>query len=414
MKKVKLGIGVATGRKNFRKVLSAYVKFWNSSTTKLPSDCEVSLNLFVAYDVSYHGTQSTDYTNLNQELVDSFEQIVFYGAKNALRSIEEARSSDEFTTEELNAVFSAGYAGKRNAILYAALEYEMDYLLFLDDDEYPMAVTNNHDICLWSGQNVILQHLLEIPKADYTNGQHCGYISPIPQIGFNDTLTEFDFKTFIEAISNDIINWEKMKKLMATGGVTYASTDILVQKESREVTETNGCKFISGANLCINLTKPERTFPFYNPPGARGEDTFLSTMLHDRIVKHINCYAFHDGFSIYQQLLEGSLPIHLSSIKATSPALVTRFLNACIGWVRYKPLLVYITKPEEFEQEMQLIRTALSDVLPKLSAFFGNPRFSEVGTEFEKYRKNVKKHYNQFKLADTAWKKLVIKLNTPM
>ena len=106
-------------------------------------------------------------------------------------------------------MFGTGYAGKRNAILYAALDNQIDYLLFLDDDEYPLAVTANSEGCLWSGQHVILSHLLEIPNADYTNGHHCGYVSPIPQIRFNEQLTEADFQAFIEAISNDIISLGK-------------------------------------------------------------------------------------------------------------------------------------------------------------------------------------------------------------
>lgn len=148
----------------------------------LPGDVKVSLHLFVAYDIEYHNTKSTDYTNLNQEIVDAFDSITFVGAKNALRSLVKLRASGDFTQAELAGVFGAGYAGKRNAVLYAAIENQIDYLLFLDDDEYPMAVTNNHDTCLWSGQQVFLSHLREIENADFTNGYHCGYISPIPKL----------------------------------------------------------------------------------------------------------------------------------------------------------------------------------------------------------------------------------------
>jgi hypothetical protein len=57
----------------------------------------------------------------------------------------------------------------------------------------------------WS--HVIKTHLLYIRQADITHGYHCGYVSPIPYVEFNNDLTENDFATFIEAISNDIINW---------------------------------------------------------------------------------------------------------------------------------------------------------------------------------------------------------------
>ena len=107
---------------------------------------DVKLHLFVAYDVEYHNTKSTDYTNLSQEIVDAFESVTFVGAKNTLKSLEVLRDSNKFTQPELSSVFRAGYAGKRNAVLFAAIENQMDYFLFLDDDEYPMAVTNNHEL----------------------------------------------------------------------------------------------------------------------------------------------------------------------------------------------------------------------------------------------------------------------------
>lgn len=407
MKTIRLGLGFATGRKNFRKVLTSYIKSWEMSHIPHAEDVKISLNLFVAYDLDYLKTQSTDYTNLSQEIVDAFDEIVFLGAKNSQKSLERLKYSEDFGEDELKSVFGSGYAGKRNAILFSAIENNMDYLLYLDDDEYPVAVTNNNGFCLWSGQCLLSEHLSAIENADYTNGHHCGYISPIPQIEFNEKLGEQDFKAFIEAVSNDIVNWEKIKELMNSGGVTYASTDILTQRIIEDVPEIGGCKFISGANLCINLTKPSRTFPFYNPPGARGEDTFLSTMLHDRTVHRIPCYAFHDGFSTYRDLLEGVLPIKLMPVKATSPALVTRFLNACIGWVRYKPLLTYITKPDDFEREMDEMEAALTATVPKMAEYFKNDRFMLVLPELKKYRKNVKKHYKQFLTTQKTWEKIV-------
>lgn len=407
MKTIQMGIGFATGRMSFRKVLNAYIKNWQEAKKKLPANYKISLNLFVAYDTDYLKTQSTDYTNLSQDIVDQFDQIVFLGAKNALKSIERLEESSHLSKKELRSVFSAGYAGKRNAILFAALENHMDYLLFLDDDEYPLAVTKSKDVCLWSGQHIILSHLLEIPNADYTNGLHCGYISPIPQIPFSEEFTEGDFKAFIEAISNDIINWDNMRQLMRSGGVTYASTEVLMKNQPVEVQEKSCCKFISGANLCINLTKPERTFPFFNPPGARGEDTFLSTMLRDRTVLEIPCYAFHDGFSSYKNLLNGVLPIELAPITADSPMIVNRFLSACIGWVRYKPLLVYLTNPGGYEEEIASMRKTLNEVSPKLAQYFKNDGFLNVIRELEEYHANVQKHAAQFQLAKDTWQKLL-------
>ncbi len=408
MQEIKLGIGFATGRKSFRKVLETYIKVWNNARqfSELLSE-RVRLHLFVSYDLEYHGTQTTDYTNLKQEIVDTFDSITFLGAKNALRSMEALQRNAELSRAELQEVFGAGYAGKRNAVLYAALDSKIDYLLFLDDDEYPMAVTKNPHGCLWSGQNVFLSHLQEIRSADFTNGYHCGYISPIPQITFGEALREEEFQSFIAVLSNDIINWENIRRLMESGGITYASRSILQKNQSEEIPLINGCKFISGANLCINLKQRERTLPFFHPPGARGEDTFLSTLLRDRVVKRIPCYTFHDGFSGYQSLLSGALPIQLSPVSEITPAVVRRFRQACAGWIRYKPLLVYLTDREHYTERMRRAEDALRQTLPKVSSYFQEPGFLQLSEELRKYCRNVERHAAHFHTAQNAWKKIM-------
>ena len=407
MKDRQMGIGFATGRRNFKKVLLSHLRAWEASKKELHGTDHLRLHLFVSYDVEYRDTQSTDYTNLPQEIVDAFESITFVGEKNTLRSLERIRGSGKYTYEDLDALFGSGYAGKRNEVLFAAIESKMDYLLFLDDDEYPMAVTKKNDVCLWSGQKVIASHLKEIPKADYTHGYHCGYISPIPQIRFDDTLTKTIFRLFIEAISNDIVKWDEIKRLVESGGVTYASTEILINQRTQDVPELNGCKFISGANLCINLTDPQKTFPFYNPPGARGEDTFLSTLLQERTVLKIPCYTFHDGFSSYQDLLEGSLPLQLKPMTTESADINERFLNACIGWIRYKPLMIYITDKDNYALRMNAIRQALETTLPIMSVYFMDGRFLNILTEFESYAREAENHYRLFQTVQNTWARIV-------
>jgi hypothetical protein len=49
-KNIKVGIGFATGRKCFQKVLRTNIYNWNDSG--LMENKKISLNLFVAYDLS--------------------------------------------------------------------------------------------------------------------------------------------------------------------------------------------------------------------------------------------------------------------------------------------------------------------------------------------------------------------------
>ena len=404
-KNIKVGIGFATGRKTFQRVLRTNIYNWQESG--LVENLKISLNLFVAYDLNYNKTKTTDYTNIKPDLVEKIDSSTFIAGNAIKGEIDYLIRENVITFDEAHMIFGRGYAAKRNAVLYYAIKHHMDYLIFLDDDEYPLAVTNSRSTTIWGGQYVLLNHLEHITRADITHGHHCGYISPIPYMDFNDTLTETDFRSFIEAISNDIINWDTLKAIMKNGGVTYADTKILTSDEALEVQETNHAKFISGANLCINLTDPRRVFPFYNPPGARGEDTFLSTCLSERKVLRVPCYTFHDGFSTYNHLLEGVLPIRLKFIKADTEQIITRFYKACIGWIRYKPLLLYITQPDHYEDKIQEMREQLTMTLPKICAYFEQPDFMKVLIELEKYNRNVAKHYYEFRETQRIWAKIM-------
>jgi len=402
---IKVGIGFATGRRSFQKVLRTTISNWKESG--LVENKQISLNLFVAYDLKYNKTKMTDYTKIHPELVEQIDGSKFIGSVAIKEEIDYLIQENVIDMNEARMIFGRGYAAKRNAVLYNAIKNKMDYLIFLDDDEYPMAVTNTRRTAIWGGQHVLLDHLEYISQADITHGHHCGYISPIPYMEFNKTMTEADFRSFIEAISNDIVNWDTLKTVMKNGGVTYADTKILTCDEAVEVQEVNHAKFISGANLCINLTDSRRIFPFYNPPGARGEDTFLSTCLSERKVLRVPCYTFHDGFSTYNYLLEGVLPIRLKFIKADTEKITTRFYKACIGWIRYKPLLLYITQPDRYEEKIQEMREQLDETLPKICAFFGLPDFMNISAELEKYHKNVNKHYREFLETQRIWAKIM-------
>ena len=405
-KNIQVGIGFATGRKGFQKVLRSYIHNWRESG--LVDNEHIMLNLFIAYDLSYSAnTNINDFTKILPELNDQINSKKFIGNHCIKKEIEDLILREVLTSKEAGMIFGKGYAAKRNAVLYFAIKNKMDYLLFLDDDEYPVAVTKTKNTAVWGGQHVLSKHLEYLNEADITYGRHCGYISPIPFIEYNNLMTELDFRTFIEAISNDILNWDNIKTVMEAGGVTYADTQILMSDHAFEVEEQNHSKFISGSNLGINISEPERIFPFYNPPGARGEDTFLSTCLSEKKVMRIPCYTFHDGFSTYNHLLEGVLPIKLKYIKADDEQIVARFYKACLGWVRYKPLLTYITKPEAYDETIKDMRKRLFDSVPKICEYFNQPDFMNVIKELDKYHKNVEKHYNEFQDTQKAWAKIM-------
>lgn len=404
-KKINVGIGFVTGRKHFKTVAKSYLDSWRQSG--LLDRKKFALHLFVAYDLKYLGTRASDYHMTEDEILDSVDSAHYLGSGAISNEARALIAQKALTSAEAKLLFGEGYAMKRNAVLYFAMKCKMDYLIFLDDDEYPIATLRMGDSLVWKGQEVMSTHIQNLQHCDMTHGHHCGYISPIPSIEFNEVLGEDDFRILMNTISNDIITWKSVKAKLADGGVSYASLPTINSKEVTEVKEFGGMKFISGANLGFNLKNLDKIFPFYNPPGARGEDTFLSTCLGECTIRKVPCYTFHDAYAAYPCLLSGVLPNQLKAMSADTAAIYSRFFKACIGWVRYKPLLLYITAQTEYAARIKEMRENLDLVIPKLCAYFNNEDFRSVRTELDFYHAHVEEHFANFEATKCAWLKVV-------
>lgn len=403
-KKINIGIGFVTGRKNFISVVRTYLYNWSNSGIDAK---KYALHLFVAYDLKFTNTELGDYQITDEEILEMVDSVHYLGPSAIANEAGALVEKKILSLKEARMIFGEGYARKRNAVLYFALLNKMDALLFFDDDEYPVANIHIDGRLAWEGQSVLAAHIQSVFESDMTIGSHCGYISPIPEMEFNEKLEEDDFCILMKAVSNDIVSWESVKEKMQDGGITYADKEMIAHGTVRDVPRINGMKFVSGANLGINLMDKGKLYPFYNPPGARGEDTFLSTCICDNHVVQIPVYTFHDGFSSYGSILSGALPNSLKTMKSGSPVITKRFLKALIGWIRYKPLLVYITQNDGYEEKMESIEGQLKEVIPKLCAYYGNQDFAVLLQEFAYYRSHVKEHVEEFDMAKRAWVKMM-------
>jgi hypothetical protein len=104
--------------------------------------------------------------------------------------------------------------------------------------------------------------------------------------------------------------------------------------------------------------------------------------------------------------MEGVLPIRMKTIMSSKEKNIIRFYKACIGWIRYKPLLLYITDREHYEQRIAEMREQLRIAIPKICTFFDKPEFSEILPELDKYDKNVRKHFAHFEKAQADWARI--------
>lgn len=103
---------------------------------------------------------------------------------------------------------------------------------------------------------MLTTHIQNIQYVDMTHGHHCGYVSPIPFIKFNDVFSEKDFRVFIEAISNDIIQWKSAKEKITDWGLHMQIW--MLSKAKKEVAAAADSPIFvphSLQNLAPSLTK---------------------------------------------------------------------------------------------------------------------------------------------------------------
>ena len=103
-------------------------------------------------------------------------------------------------------------------------------------------------------------------------------------------------------------------------------------------------------------------------------------------------------------------PKTLRRIALDDNGIEQRFLKTTIGWTKYKPLLYYITEPENYKKIIADTKKNLEESIPKINTAFETCDFECLITELEDYDKNVKKHYKEFLKTTEIWDELKYKI----
>ena len=117
-----VGIGFATGRRSFQKVLNTYVYNW--CETELSGKEDIRLSLLVAYDLKYSNTRIEDFTRISRDVRDVIANCFFAAGKDFEKEISRLTDDGIISEKEAKLVFGSGYAGKRNAILYMTGDWD--------------------------------------------------------------------------------------------------------------------------------------------------------------------------------------------------------------------------------------------------------------------------------------------------
>ncbi len=395
---IEFGIGFVTGRPNVCKIINNYYK---EILNQIENKKNVKITVYILYDIKYQLTKRTDFYNILPEVYKKIK-IEYITPEKIEKEKNKLIKENKLTQYQADLFLGYGHARSRNTLMYFALKKHTDYLLFWDDDEYPVAVKKDDNQLNWIKQNNISKHIENMENADVTIGYHCGYISPIPYIKLKNKQEEA-FKQYIEAISNEIITWESIKqKMINENGVTYADENVL-KSEAYELKNVGKDTWVAGSTLCLNLNNIEKIPAFYNPEGARGEDTFFSTkLLNARVIK-VPVYHFHDGFLKYQNIMKNKYPKKLDKIEIENFDIEKRFMQASEGWIKYKPLLMYITDKENYNKKILEVYKNLEKSIPKIKKIFKKSNIEKLLKILEEYDKNVEKDYQEYIEINNIW-----------
>lgn len=409
---IKFGIGFIAGRPNVCNIINKYYKYILEQVKEINK--KVNFTFFILYDTAYLNSNEEEFYQILPEVYEEIDikHITSEDIENNKKEIVEIY---HVTEEQASLLIGRGYAKSRNTILYEAIKKDIDYLLFWDDDEYPLASVKGGGIIEWIKQKNVLQHLKYIENADITFGYRCGMINPLPYVQFNDTLTKDVYKDFVEALENDAVSWDRIQfNYKNDSGIGFA--DKAVAEYEKEVIQLEDLKKepLFGSGMCLNLRHIDKIPAFYNPPNARGEDTFFSCALAnlDAKILKIPVYHFHDAYLKFQFLMDEKFPKRLRKVVSDDNGVKSRFLKTTSGWIKYKPLLYYINDRENYRQVMDESKEKLQRSAEKVSTAFNECDLSNLATLLEEYDKNVEKHYNEYIQTNEIWNKIKNKIIT--
>ncbi len=409
-KPIEFGIGFLAGRSNICNIINNCYKDMIDQVKDYQDG--VNLTIFILYDLEYQHLERQEFYTLKDDVYKKI-QIKYITPEDIEEEKKILRARYNLSKCEANLILGTGYARARNSIMYFALKRQIDYLLFWDDDEYPYAAVKGKDgEIMWKKQNNILEHLNVISYADVTVGHRCGNMSPVPYIEFSkEKIDEQDFKEYIDAVSNEAISWDKIKKSMnKDNAMTFAETDITEGKDKIVLKNVGIENWLYASNICLNLTHLDKIPAFYNPPLARGEDTFFCTLLIDAKIIKVPTYHFHDSFLKYTGIPKGKFPKELKKIPLNDSSVGERFLKASIGWIKYKPLLMYIMQRNTYLQDIAIAKEKLKNSIKKVNEMFPKQDFLCLVDELEKYDAQVQVHYREYLKTNDVWNRIKAKI----
>lgn len=404
--KEKVLLCMTTGRLNFRETLNMFEE--NIMLYGLREKFEITLA--INYDVMYASLSPEDFEY--ESKVDL--PVLYFGDEFR---IEQEQKLKKYTNNAdlINTLSQkSGYGAKRNLILLFALEKSYDKVIFLDDDELPVACLGAGGELLWHYVNNI-EALCSCNNGDFdiSVGFLTGYDTTIPS-----SVKEYLGNSLAKQLGSILsVGSDVIKEDSFLNSETFFLKPEAVPKES-EIEMENGGKWFGGGNICFNVSSLRKAlFPaYYTPQNGRGEDTIYSMKLAKVRVWRAQSGIFHDAFLEYTEFINRkSFPSkQLDSIDSKEEFYIRRFSEALYGWIAYTPLFLSLKDPDSYDEKLEIMIKKLQSIddnllntVPKLKEKFSKEKPSEALLRF---RQINDKQIEKMNSADRFFREICTKI----
>lgn len=293
-----------------------------------------------------------------------------------------------------------GYSSQRNTAIAHAVMHGAERMLLLDDDEYFVAPFANGGVIEWREQDVVGEQMRALSCAELASGAKTGYFSPVPS-ELRRHVDEGTLRSLGTAVGlgNEVVTEE-----------TFVGDDERLVAYGQEGAQPAGTgrAVLSAGNLGLSVAALRNGTlpPFMNPPGARGEDAIFATQLNGARLAHVRAYTFHDPFGQHQGITRGVYPSQLRP-EGVTPRTMKRFCATCIGWVRYAPLWLRLTRTEDWTDRAERMERDLERVGPRLAAGLRCEGFARLATELASYVRRCGVDLDELRWAGEGWRRLM-------
>ena len=156
-KEINFGIGFVTGRANVCNIINSYYEDILEQTRKYKQ--KINITIFILFDTIYQRTPRENFYNIQAKVYKNI-RIKYITPEDIKEEIKKLTVRNDMNEKDMEFFLGHGHAKGRNTIMYYAIKYKMDYLLFWDDDEYPIAVLKENGKNLWLKQDNIVKHIV--------------------------------------------------------------------------------------------------------------------------------------------------------------------------------------------------------------------------------------------------------------